>query len=380
MMRSATLLFLLASAITQARAQDDSASYDKGQKYLEKVAKVWSSHLPAEKLCGLYMGRLWVGSVSILVKATTEQGAAFELSMKGSFNALTQTVDIDSRSLYTGDLAPVAFRYSEKSNGKTEKRTLTINQGEWQLRIEKEGDVTQKKGKMGPGTALDAVFLPLFESPHDDSLTLDSADSQKTVCHFRRLAELRERPVNGKMEKCTVLEIVHPREEGDLWFFRSDGTPLEFRPGDTPIRIRPITEAEKGKPLNEPLEFKPAERRLVDLCVAASKNDAASVSACFDFQRFSAETVPGFADFPENKKKEFQAGLATNLPKDMIVEMRRVFPDPALVEDMVSCAMRTTEKDGVARIQMFGQQTWKLYEVKEGPRKGQWLIFGIEQQ
>jgi hypothetical protein len=382
MKRIAAFLASLALVAGSARAQDDEdASYSRGQKYLEKVAKAWTSHLPREQLCGIYIGRQWVGSFVLSVKANSEKGAAFEMSIKGGLTAFNRTLEIESHSVYTSALSPVSSESKETSDGKVEKKTVTVADGAWVFKGEKDGDITEKKGKVHPGTTLEVSFLPLFASPDDESLLLDSAESKKTLCKVRKLADLRERMVDGKKEKCSVLEIGHPGEAADQWFFRSDGAPLEFQAGDAPIRVRPIAEAEKGKPLNEPLDLKPSERRLVDLFVGIAKNDAKAVSACFDFQRFSSESVPGFADLSEDKKKEIVKAMEAELGKNLLsAEMRSMFPDPALVEDAVANGMKTTEKDGVARIQMFGQQTWKLYEVKEGPRKGQWLIFGIEQQ
>jgi hypothetical protein len=42
--------------------------------------------------------------------------------------------------------------------------------------------------------------------------------------------------------------------------------------------------------------------------------------------------------------------------------------------------MKTTEKDDVHRVRMQNAGTWKVYLAKDGDRKGQWLIFGVEQE
>jgi hypothetical protein len=64
----------------------------------------------------------------------------------------------------------------------------------------------------------------------------------------------------------------------------------------------------------------------------------------------------------------------------MSVAARGPLPEAALLEETLSNAMKTTLKDGEARVQIIGGVTWKLYQAKEGPRKGQWLIFGVGQE
>lgn len=381
MIRSAALIAALLLGVLSARAQDDDAALARGQAYLDKVAQAWSAKLPREQLCGIYIGRQWVGSITITVKAGSEKDAAFEMGMKGGLQAFGHTLEMESRSVYAKNLAPLSSESTEKSDDKLEKRTLTVADGRWKLKTVKDGDIAEKEGKVTPGTTLEAAFLPLFVPPGDEALTLQSAESKKTTCFVKKLAEPGERFVDGKKEKVTVYEYGHPSEAADRWYFRSDGSPLELQAGDAPIRVRPITETEKGKPLNEPVELRPAERGLVNLFVGIAKNDAAAVTGCFDFPRFSSDAVPGFAELPDAKKKEAIKALEAELTKNLLSEeMRKMFPDPGLVEDAIVNGMKTTVTDGVARIQMFGQQIWKLYEVKEGPRKGQWLIFGIEKQ
>jgi hypothetical protein len=381
MTRPAALLAIaLAVTALPARAQEDDAALARGQKYLDQIAQAWSARLPQDRLCGIYIGRQWVGSFTLSLKAAPGGGAAaYEMAMKGDLKFAGRTMTMESRGLLTRGLGPVSSETTEKTDEGIEKRTLSVAGGAWKLRTDKAGEITEKEGKITPGATLEAVFLPLFALPGDGELTLQSVESKKGACVFKKLAEKRDRYVDGKKEACLVIEVGHPSEAADTWYIRADGTPLELQAGDAPIRIRPVTEAQKGKPLDEPLTLKPSERRLIDLFVAISKNDGPAISGCFDFQRLSIEMAPGFADLSEEKQKATVQSMQEEMTKNLL-GLHSMFPDPGLVEDAIAGAMKTTEKDGVVHIQLFGQQTWKVFEVKEGPKKGQWLIFGIDQK
>ena len=166
--------------------------------------------------------------------------------------------------------------------------------------------------------------------------------------------------------------------EIEKWYFTADGRPLELQP-DAPIRVRPVTEAERGKRLNEPLEVKPAERRILDLFLAIKKNDAAAVEASFDFERFASESVPNYASLAPEKQKDAVEAMKTAMTKNLLTEKARAqFPDAAILEDALAQTMSSEEKDGIARVAIQNAGTWKLHQPKEGPRKGEWLIFGID--
>ena len=381
MIRTAALLAMaLAGTPLYARPQEDDKALAKGQSYLDKIAQAWSAKLPQERLCGVYLGRQWVGSFTLALKAAPEGGpAAFELTLKGDLKVLGRTMDMESRGLLTRGFGPVSSEATEKSDEGLEKSTLSVAGGAWKLRTDKAGDITEKEGKITPGTTIEAVFLPLFALPEEAELTLQSVETKKVVCHFKKLAEKRDRFVDGKKESCSVIEVGHAAEAADLWYVRADGTPVELQIGDAPIRIRPVKKAQKGKPLDEPLTLKASERRLIDLFLAIAKSDGPGISGCFDFQRFSMEMAPGFADLSEEKQKATIQSMKEEMTKNLLA-LNAMFPDPGLVEDSIASAMKTTEKDGVVHIQLFGQQTWKLFEVKDGPKKGQWFIFGIDQK
>ena len=145
--------------------------------------------------------------------------------------------------------------------------------------------------------------------------------------------------------------------------------------------MRPIAAAQKGKPLDEPLELQAYERALIDMFLAIKKNDAGAVEACFDFEGLAQEMIPGFADSPAEKKKEAVEAMRAQMSKNLLSEqMRAQFPDAALLEDAIATGMKSEEKDGVARVRVFGKQVWKLTLVKEGDRKGKWVIIGISQK
>jgi len=52
---------LLLQASTGLTEEEEKAHFARGQKYLDKVAAVWSAKLPQERLLGIYMGRTWLG-------------------------------------------------------------------------------------------------------------------------------------------------------------------------------------------------------------------------------------------------------------------------------------------------------------------------------
>ena len=376
MTRAAALLaFALA---LPAPGQEDDAALAKGQKYLDKVAGIWAAKLPQKQLCGVYLGRQWAGAITMTLKASEQSGAAYELTANGDLKIAGKTMSIESRSLYARNLSPLSSETTETSDDGAEKRTLSVANGAWKLKTDKAGSVSEKEGKVTPGTTVEAIFLPIFALPDDAEHTLQSIESKKGACRFKKLAGKKDRFVDGRKQACGVIEVGHPSEAPDHWYLKPDGTLLELQAGDAPIRIRPIEAAQRGKPIEEPLDLRHSERRLIDLFLAISKSDGPTVAACFDFERLSQEMAPGFADLADDKKKETVKTMEKEMTKNLL-GLKQMFPDPGLVEDAIAGGMKTTEKDGVARIQLFGQQTWKLFEVKEGPKKGRWFIFGIEQ-
>ncbi|MBV8880707.1 MAG: hypothetical protein JO332_12120 [Planctomycetaceae bacterium] len=56
-------------------------------------------------------------------------------------------------------------------------------------------------------------------------------------------------------------------------------------------------------------------------------------------------------------------------------KVRATIPDAATIEDIVAASL-TEIKDGeTATLEFKGVGIWRLHQMKEGPRKGQWLIF-----
>jgi hypothetical protein len=377
MLRSIAVLALSLSGLTTAAAQDDAALV-KGQKYLDKVSKVWSEKLPQEKLCGIYFGRTWVGWMKYSVAAAPPGGAAaFEVTLKAEMEVMGQKMGHDARILYAKNLSPLSGESTEASPKGPEKKVLTVADGKWKIREEKGGEVKEREGKITPGLTFEATMLPMFALP-DEECRVSSLDSEKGPHDFKTLPDKAERMIEGKKEMCVVVRITRG-EDVEHWYLSADGRPLELQP-DAPIRLRPITEAQRGKKLNEPLEVKPAERRVLDLFIAIKKNDAATVEGSFDFDRFASEAVPNYGSLPAEKQKDAVEAMRAAMTKNLLTEQARAqFPEPAVLEDALAATLKTTEKDGVARVQVQGAGTWKLHQPKDGPRKGQWLIFGVEQ-
>jgi hypothetical protein len=378
MLRSIAFLALSLLGLPAVSAQDDEA-LAKGQKYLDKVAKVWSEKLPQERLCGIYFGRVWVGAMKYTVKAAPSGGAAaFEVTLSAEIEMMGQKMKHEARILHAKNLSPLSGESTEGSPGGDEKKTLTVADGKWRIREEKGGEVKDREGKITPGTIFEATMLPLFALP-DEDCRVNSIDSQKGPHDFKKLAAKADRMIDGKKESCTVLQMVRGTEI-ESWYLAADGRALELQP-DAPIRLRPITEDQRGKKLNEPLEVKPAERRVLDLFLAIKKNDSAAVEGSFDFERFSSESVPNFASLPAEKQKETVEAMRAAMVKNLLSEQARAqFPEASLLEDALAATLKTTEKDGVTRVQVQGAGTWKLHQPKDGPRKGMWLIFGVDQE
>jgi len=376
MIHSIALLLLSVLAPTQ-----DDEPLAKGQKYLDKIAKVWSEKLPQEKLCGVYFGRVWVGSTTYTVKAAPPGGAAtYEITVVAELNLMGQTMKAEYRALLAKDLSPISGESSETEAKSVEKRVLTVADGKWKIREDKNGEVKEREGKIGPGVTFEGNFLPLFAAPDEDCRIL-ALDSRKSVHDFKKLAEKRELSIGGKKESCTILQIQYEGKEPGSWFFAPDGRAVEFGP-EGPLRVRAITEAQRGKKLEEPLDVKPAERRLLDLFLAIKKGDSAGVEGSFDFDRFASEVVgpKAYADLAPEKQKETVEAMRSNMIKNLLSEqMREQLPDASLLEDALAQSMKSTEKDGIARVQIKGSATWKLHQPKDGPRKGMWLIFGVGQ-
>ena len=371
-------LALLLLALGTGSAQDEE-SFAKGQKFLDKVEKAWSAQLPQERLCGIYFGRTWAGSMKYTVKAATSGGAAYEVTVAAELNLLGQTMKHDARALLAKNLSPVSAESSETSPDSNEKTVITVADGKWKVREEDKGKGKEREGKVTPGITFEATLMLLFATP-DEDCKIHSLESKKGVSNFKKQTAKADRMVGGKKESCTVLHIARDEGAVETWYFGADGRAVEFQP-EGPLRLRPITESQRGKKLEEPLDVKPAERRILDLFLAIKQNDAAVVEGCFDFDRFASESVPGYATLAAEKQKEAVEAMRSGMIKNLLTEqMRAMFPEAAILEDVLAQSMSTTEKDGVARVQVQGAGTWKLHQPKDGPRKGQWLVFGVDQK
>ncbi|MBI2931313.1 MAG: hypothetical protein HYY16_06650 [Planctomycetes bacterium] len=343
----------------------------RGQKYLDKVAAVWSSHLPVERIVGVYFGRKWMGYVRLTVKASPEESrAAFEATMSAEANLMNRPFKAKARILLARDLSPVHVDSWKEESGKKETKTLTVEKGRWTLRREREGaEAKTSEGELKPGCAWDAKLLPFFAVPDDESVDLISLNEEEGLCRFTRLAEKRARSVEGKPTECTLLQIQQTGKGTDLCYLAPDGGLVEIAAGGSPARMRPITEAEIGKDLVEAPELKPAERALVDLFLAIQRNDLEALRAAFDWERLAAEMIEGYAEMTDEQKAAAARQLQEQLETDLL-ELR--MPDAATLEEGLISGVKSTEKDGIASVKLFGE-TWKLHEVK-----GKWLVIAVE--
>jgi hypothetical protein len=380
MIRAAAVLAFLSFPVATLHAAQDEEALARGQKYLDKVAAVWTAKLPQERLCGMYFGRQWMGWMTLAVKAApADSGAAYEVIRTGELSMFGKTFTMNGRALLAKNLSPLSSEIEEATPSGMTKRTLTVEGGRWKVREDEKGEIRERDGKIVPGITFEGNLLPLFAMP-DEECRILSLESRKGLNDFKRLPAKSERLIDGKKESCTVLEIGHGGAEPERWYFSGDGRPLELQ-SDGPTRLRPITPAQRGKNLDEPLRIEPPTRRVLDLFLAIQKNDADAAAACFDFDRFARESVPDFNERSAEGKKEASETMKSTMMKNLMsAAARGPLPEAALLEETLSNAMKTTLKDGEARVQIIGGVTWKLYQAKEGPRKGQWLIFGVGQE
>jgi hypothetical protein len=377
------LLFaaLLLQQGTGMTLEEELAKLAKGQKYLDKVSAAWSAKLPQERLLGVYMGRTWLGSLRLSVKAAPAPGA-FELTLKQDMKFFGRNAQTELHAILDAKLAPLSAERTEFVRGNTVKGKLTVADGKITSIEDGHPDRT---GTCAPGQTVEANLLPLFVRPEEDGLFLLCFIGDKGANTFDRLPDKVDLSVGGKKQSCSVLKVGHLSGAPDLWYYSEDGRPLEMRmevqDGSSFARRRPITEDMVGKALNEPLDVNPAERRVLDAFVAIKKNDATALAACFDFDRFAKEAIPEFAAATPAEQKKSVASLRQSMLKNLLGDekSRASLAEPLTLEDAMVAVMVTTEEKGVTSVVLKGAGTWKLHQPTEGPRKGQWLIFLISQ-
>ena len=374
---------VLLQTLTGLTEEEEKAHFARGQKYLDKVAAAWSAKLPQERLLGIYMGRTWMGSLRLTIKAAPAgSGGAFEFISKHEIQIAGRAAQTDVHAILDAKLGPLSAERTETIEGRSKKSKVTVANGKWTASEDGHPD---REGTPGPGQTLEANFFPLFARPDEAGLLILCPIGDKGVNTFESLADKVERTFDGKKQSCAVLKVGHLDHKPDLWYYSEDGRPLEMRleveEGSWSPRYRPVAEAAAGKTLTEPLEVNPAERRLLDMFVAIRRNDATAVAACFDFDRYAKESFPNFATATPADQKKAVATVRQAVLKNLMVDekTRASQPEPATLEDVLSLMMKTTEENGVTSIVIKGSNTWRLHQPAEGPRKGQWLIYKFSQ-
>ncbi len=381
---NASLFFavLLLPQTTVPSPEVEAEQRAKGQKYLDQVAAAWKVKLPQDRLLGLYMGRQWMGTLRLGLKAGPPGGGTFDFTLRQDCKLYGHSTQVELHAVLDAKLAPLSAERTETVDQKVMKSKLTLADGKWTVADDARAD---RHGTAGPGQTVEANLFPLFVRPEEDGLLVLCPIGDKGANTYVRQAEKVERTFDGKKQACSVLKIGHLSIAPDLWYYSEDGRPLEMRQevkeGSPSIRLRPIVEAAVGKALTEPIEVKPAERRVLDFFVAIRKNDAISLAACFDFDRFAKEAIPNFAGATPVDQKKAIANLRQSMLKNLLADekARASQPEPAALEDTMAAVMTSTEENGVATVAIKGSDTWKLHQPTEGPRKGQWLIFLISE-
>jgi hypothetical protein len=244
---NSALLFaaLLLPQGTGMTLEEELAQLAKGQKYLDKVSSAWSAKLPQERLLGMYMGRTWIGSRRISIKAAPPgSGAAFDYTLHQELKIRTHAGKIDLHALLDAKLAPLSADRTEVADDKVTKSRITWADGKGTASMDGYPD---REMKPGQGQTLEANLLPLWVRPEEDGLFLLCFIGNKGPNTFHRLAEKVERTIDGKKQACGVLKVGHLSGTHDLWYYSEDGRPLELREevevGTPSMRLRPITEA-----------------------------------------------------------------------------------------------------------------------------------------
>lgn len=348
-----------------------------GQRYFDKVARIWEERAPIDHLLGVYVGRKWVGYARVAVRrGEPKSDAPFEVTTKGEITILGKTMRYESRAHLDARLTPIRVDSSaEEWKGKITKR-LTVEGGRWKRVIEEGGAPAVASGALAPATTWDASILPIFAPPDDADCATQSLDSDKGAQRFIRAPGKKVRTIGGAPVECSVLELRTAETAPDSWYYDPSGRMVELRPAGMPFRMVFVTEPEFGKDRDEPLVLNGPLKVLVECFLARKRGDRERTFAAFDLEQFARESVPEFDEFSaENKRKVFDA-LRERLAGQLLSKaMRDALPEEHLMEDFLAASSETVEREGVAEVGILGRQIWRLHRVR-----GQWRIIGFREQ
>lgn len=365
---------LLALAAATCLAQD-KAAFEKGQKYLDKVAKVWTAKSPQALLFGLYADAKYIGMMKYTVSSadggfvvTGEAqmgGGAMKMSCHGKLGP---------------NLCIVSSEMLDESNEGKTKKTISVTNGKWTLVVDKDGKAETKTGDVGPGLTWGATFLPAFAVPDDAEVGLLEPNAEGKNVVLKKLEAKEKVSVDGKDVECSVLETTKG-EEKTLWLFGPDGAFVEMQHPGSPMHMRIVTEADLGKDLAgaPAAELSGPAKAVIAVYCAIKRNDEAALEAAFDFDRWVAEEVEGFDKKTDEEKEKAAEDKATQIIAELNTEeLRKKLPDEATIAAVMGPQVKVEMAGEGEAVVHLGDGTWKLYQSTDADDKGAWLIYSIK--
>lgn len=377
MKRLLTTACLLASAA--ACLAQDPAAFEKGQKYLDKIAKAWSAKSPQSFLLAVYAGDKYIGKAKYTVTAAD---GGFEMTGEAEMAMGEMKMTSHAKGKLGPNLCVVSGETVDETNepGGNSKKTITTANGKWTVSYEKGGKTQTKEGDLSAGTTWAPTFFALFAIPDDAEVCVSEPDIDVKTTTFKKLDAKEKVSVGGKEIECSVIES--KKGEGTTHFlFGPDGALVEMKQEGGPLHMRPATEADLGKDLGDgaAAELSAPAKAVVAVYCAIKRNDAAALDAAFDFDRWAAEGVEGFDQKTDEEKQKAADDLAKQILAELNTdELRTKLPDEASITAMMGPQIKVEmagEGEAVAHI---GDGTWKLYLSTDEAGKGVWLIYSVK--
>lgn len=365
-------LVLIAAASTQ------ESPLDKGQKFIDKIAKQWKEKLPAEQLFGVFVGRKYSGVMRMKVDLpTVKTTGSYEITLKGEMKVMNQEFKIEGRCWVDESLKFVSGESTNNEPGKTVKKKFRVDGKRWKLEKDEAGSITKTEGDVKPGMLWDATFILGYAMPDDDELQLYTPLDDTPDTTMKKGKEKVKLTIGDKAVECTTYDQI---EDGQVkWTAHYDdkGKLVQVSSPANPAKLRPVSETDIGKDLKEPLQLKQYEQAIVDFYTAIKKDDKDAFKAAFDFNKYAEEMVPGFKDMKEDKKKEtVDALIETTIEQTMTENLREQLPPESDMADAFSALMKSTEKDGKAVVNL-GPAAFTLLKTTDEKKNTKWLIVKI---
>lgn len=364
MMLLRLVLVFLAAAFSHLQSKEE---LEKGQKFLDKIAKSWDASPPAEKVVGMYIGRKWVGFSRVTVEKIPEGG--FRLYAKYEIEFSGKKVQTESTVSLAPNMCVQKADIVTYENGKKETRTLTVDNSMWKQARDHDGKVTEQSGSVTPGMTWGAGLLLLYAIPDEQELSLVVPAAEKGTFKFKKVAE----KVKLRSADCYCIEMIQGTEVS-RWYFDDKWNFVELHSGPIPIKVRLVSEDKVGKNLDEPSRLNDAEKAVIHLYRCIKKNDRDLLLSCFDIPRYAEEMVPGYKEMPAEDKKTTLSELEKKICGSLLnLKNRNNLPEDTMMEDFFYDSIHSNIKGDTAEVWIEGQTPWKLYKTADG----RWMICGL---